>query len=188
MTNKLATFLLLLIALAFIYADNGKQGNIGLQVGEEAPTFYLRDLQGNDIFLRDFCGKALRKPWKNKEKYAVVLSFFATWCVPCQKEIPLLHEIQQKYKDKNLKIILIDVGEKKEKVAPFIKEKGYTLPVLLDKYNVVAKKKYKVFALPHLFIIDQNGIIRLVKLGFKDREHFEKIVIPVLDSLLETSG
>ncbi len=180
--------IVVLAALVTVHAENDQQKTMGLQVGEEAPTFYLRDLQGNDVFLRDFCGKSLRKPWKNKEKYVVVLSFFATWCVPCQKEIPLLHDLQQKYIDKNLKIILIDVGEKKDKVVPFIKEKGYTLPVLLDKYNMVAKKKYKVFALPYLFIIDQEGIIRLVKLGFKDREDFEKKLIPILDSLLETSG
>ena len=186
MIQRFVIIFLALIGFTLAFADSSK--GLGPKEGQQAPAFYLKDLQGNNVFLRDFCGETLRKPWKNKTKHVVVLSFFATWCVPCQKEIPILQELQQKYDDQPLKIFLINVGEKKDKVAPFVKEKGYTIPVLLDKYNVIAAKKYKVFALPHLYIIDREGKIRLVKQGFKDRENFMDTVLPVLEGLLQKDG
>ena len=82
-----------------------------LRVGCEAPVFSLPDAENNYVFLRDLCGKKLRKPWIKKEKQVVVLSFFATWCAPCQKEIPYLMQIQEQYKSQKVKVFLIDVGE-----------------------------------------------------------------------------
>lgn len=141
-----------------------------IKVGEEAPTFYLRTLTGEDFYLRDYSGEKLRQPWKHKDKYTVILSFFATWCVPCQLEIPILHQWVKEQSDSSLKVLLIDVAEKQNEVAPFIKKKGYTLPVLLDVYNMVADKQFGIKSLPHLVIIDPNGYVRLITKGFKDEK------------------
>jgi thiol-disulfide isomerase/thioredoxin len=154
-----------------------------LQVGDEAPAFYLKNLDGNDVFLRNLCGQKLRQPWKNKTKYAVILSFFATWCEPCKREVPILEEIYEKYKNENLKIFLINVGEKKDIVKPFVKKQGYSLPVLLDVYKVVSEKKYNIKSLPRLLIIDQEGKIRLINRGFHERETFVKKLENVLDDM-----
>lgn len=159
-----------------------------LKIGDVAPTFYLKDLENNDVFLRNYCGEKLRKPWKNKEKYVVVLSFWATWCGPCQKEIPVLQEVYNSYEGQNLKVYLVDVGEKKELVAPFVKEKKYELPVLLDIYSMVSAKKYMVSSLPRLFVIDQNGVIQHITKGFKGEEHLRKELKSVLDRLLGQAG
>ncbi len=82
------------------------------KVGEISPTFYLKTIDREDFYLRNYCGK-LRQPWKNKTQHIMVISFFATWCVPCMKEIPELEKIADKYKDKNVKVVLIDVQEKR---------------------------------------------------------------------------
>jgi len=159
-----------------------------LEVGDAAPTFYLKDLQDNDVFLRNYCGQKLRKPWKNKEKYVVVLSFWATWCGPCQKEIPVLQDIYKSYEGKNLKVYLVDVGEKKELVVPFVKKKKYELPVLLDIYSMVSSKKYMVSSLPRLFVVDQDGVIQHITKGFKGEDHLRNELKLVLDRLLGQAG
>jgi thiol-disulfide isomerase/thioredoxin len=135
-----------------------------LKVGSVAPTFFLQTLSGDEFYLSDYCGK-LRQPWKSNKQYVVILSFFATWCQPCLKEIPELEEVAAKYAGKNLKVFLIDVNEKAEVVGPFVKKQGFKLPVLLDAYSVVAKK-YGATKLPRYFLIDKNGKILLMGEGY----------------------
>lgn len=174
--------LVFLIGRSALYATESAPAP---QIGEPAPTFYLKDLQNNDTFLRDFCGPKLRQPWKNKQKYVVVLSFWATWCGPCQREIPVLQEMMKKYENYPVKTFLVNVGEKPEKVGPFVKKKGFQLPVLLDRYSMVSTKKYGVTTLPRLFVIDQMGKIRLVNEGFTDATHLQNSLGKTLDQLLK---
>ena len=182
LTNIFKGILLLTIGIAILSGQNGEK--IELKAGDPAPTFYLRDLDNEDFFIRDYCGEELRQPWKHREKHVVILSFFASWCQPCRQEIPLLHEIKDKYKDENLKIYLIDVGEKKDLVRKFVSQQGYKLPILLDIYSMVSAKKYGVYSLPHLFVIDKDGIIALNKTGFHDKESFTQVMDSTLNQVL----
>ena len=68
-------------------------------------------------------------------------------------------------------------------VASFVKKQSYSFPILLDIYKVVGEKKYNIKSLPRLIIIDQNGVIRLVKKGFHDREKFMKTLQIVIDEM-----
>jgi peroxiredoxin len=158
-----------------------------IAVGDDAPTFALPDMEQNYISLRDFCGEKLRKPWINKEKHVVLLSFFATWCKPCMAEIPHLENIAQRYRDKNVKLFLIDVGEDQQKIAEFIAAKNISLPVLIDRYQTVAEK-YDALTLPRLFIIDQEGTIRKENKGFTDPEKFTRELTEMIDDLLRSSS
>ena len=154
-----------------------------LQIGDEAPTFSLPTLDHKYVTLRDFCGESLRKPWKNKTKYVVVISFFATWCKPCIAEIPHLEKLSKDFKGMPVRFYLIDVGEDNNTVAKFIREKNIKLPVLLDRYQKTAEK-YDALTLPRLFVLDKNGIIQKEQKGFADAETFEKEMIELLSSLL----
>ncbi|HHJ53802.1 MAG TPA: TlpA family protein disulfide reductase [Caldithrix abyssi] len=185
------TFLLILLNLMIFTAAFARTNSHPAVVGQEkkiealtpgtpAPPFSLQSLDGNYIFLRDFTGQKLRKPWLNKTKHVVVLSFFATWCVPCQKEIPQLMKIADMFKDQPVKFFLIDVGEKKSKVQPFIQKKGYTIPVLLDVYQVVSEK-YGAHTLPRLVVIDKNGTVQYYHKGFENKPDF----IPEMKKLIE---
>lgn len=177
-----AIILLILFFSQGIHAGTNKVDS--LAVGSKAPVFTLPDLDNDYVFLRDFCGEKLRKPWKNKTKYAVVISFFATWCVPCQKEIPHLMKIREKFKGSPVKFYLINVGEKFEKVSPFVKKNGYTIPVLLDQYQVT-KEKYGAHTLPRLVVLDKSGIVRHYKKGFKNADSFESEMTMLLEKLLK---
>lgn len=183
---KTGKFLTLLLILNLFAAQNifAQQKRVeSLTPGSKAPSFTLPDANNNYVFLRDICGEKLRKPWKNKTKYVVVLSFFATWCAPCQKEIPHLMELQKQFAGRDIKFYLISVGEKKAKVLPFVRGKGYTLPLLIDQYQVVADK-YGAHTLPRLVVIDKKGIVRRYNIGFENKANFETDLAALLSKLL----
>jgi peroxiredoxin len=157
-----------------------------IQIGAEAPTFSLPTIDHKYISLRDFCGKKLRKPWKNNVKNVVVLSFFATWCKPCMKEIPLLEKLMTEFADLPVRFYLIDVGEDRDKITKFIKNKNIRIPVLLDRYQKTAEK-YDALTLPRLIVIDKNGMIQQEMKGFKDAESFENDLTELLKKLIADS-
>ncbi len=168
--------------LIILFSTSLLWANDGLKVGDSAPTFSLPQVGGDYFFLRDVSGPKLRKPWKNKTKYVVVMSFFATWCVPCQKEIPHLEEVKKQLKDAPVKIMLVDVGEKPEVLDPYLAKKKPKLPVLADRYQMVSKK-YNVKSLPTMVVIDKQGNVRRYSKGFKDDPGFCKELFDFLSRL-----
>ena len=142
--------------------------NNDLKINDPAPIFTLRNLDNENIFIRDYCGN-LRQPWKNKVKHVVIISFFTTYCQPCIKEIHELMDIYTDYKTHDFKVFLLDLREKKETVHKFIEVNKINLPVLLDKYGVVAKK-YAVTSVPRIFVINRDG-----KLIWKTKGYSENL-------------
>lgn len=182
--GSLKTFLFyILISLSFTAFGNATETK-KIIPGNEAPTFSLPDINQNYVSLRDFCGDKLRKPWKNKTKNVVVLSFFATWCKPCLAEIPHLEKIGQEFKDTPVKIFLIDVGEEREKVLAFCEQKNINLNVLLDRYQKTADN-YDALTLPRLVVIDKKGIVRKEQKGFSDALVFEEEMRTLLSELVK---
>ncbi len=174
---------LLIILFLLIQMVQGQNEISAMQIGNKAPAFALPNLQNEYIALKDFCGEKLRKPWKNKTKYAVVLSFFATWCKPCIAEIPHLQKVKEKFQDKPVKFYLVNVGESRENINKFFKGKNISIPILLDRYKKISEK-YDALKLPRLFILDQNGFIKLEKRGFSsDGDKFENEIETLLSSL-----
>jgi cytochrome c biogenesis protein CcmG, thiol:disulfide interchange protein DsbE len=171
--NRLFILILLFFGIYPIFAQP-------LQTGNPAPGIFLRDLDGDDFFLSDYCGKP-RQPWKNPQRFVVVLSFFATYCIPCRQEIPELATVAQKFGDP-VKIFLIDLKEQDSLVREYVKQNGFQLPVLLDNFGVTARK-YAVETLPKLFVIDQTGILRYVQEGYGEENR--NILQEKIDALLK---
>src|SRR5689334_23853085 len=118
---KLAVFVAIL-ACAFSVA-----------AGDAAPNLDLRDLQGGKHTLADYHGKP------------VVLNFWATWCVPCAAEMPLLSEMQNRYKDKVLFIAAsVDDEDVKPEIAAFIKKQDRKSTRLNSSHSSIS---YAVFCL-----------------------------------------
>ncbi len=163
--------ILILISILLLSSAFAQTEKPALKVGDVAPVFSLPDLKNNYVFLRDYSGEKLRKPWKNKIKYAVVMSFFATWCGPCIKEIPYLEILQKEFKDKSVKFFLVDVGEERAKLDQFLSKNEIGLNILHDRYQQTSEK-YGANSLPRLIVIDKEGIVQLVKRGFKDGDSF----------------
>ena len=134
------------------------------RVGDLAPGFALYNLEGKGEYIRlsKLCGKEVEK---GKKRYIVVLDFFATHCVPCKKELPILQRVYEKYKDKDVMVFLIDSEKiRKSKLSKFLKDRKVTIPVLLDPYKKTYQR-YGLYGLPALFVLDKDGKIYFLYKG-----------------------
>ena len=164
--------LIYLLSATGLYAE--------LKVGDDAPTFFVRDLAEKNFFFSD--SLKLGRP--------TVLSFFATWCGPCRLEMPVLDTLSQTYKDVDFYLInvsgLTQGKEKKkedpEKVKIMVESLGVTLQVLMDKYGKVAEK-YGVKSLPWLVVIDAKSTVHYIHKGYAPGD--EKKLKEVLDKLTD---
>ncbi len=116
-----------------------------------APDFVLTTLAGDSFSLREARGKP------------VVLNFWATWCGPCQRELPTLQAAAERYGDRVL-IVGIDQGEEAATVQAYVDKLGLTFPIPMDSEFAVSEL-YNVRGLPTTFFIDPEGVIRQMWLG-----------------------
>lgn len=117
-----------------------------------APAFTSDDLEGKKASLSDYKGKPL------------IINFWATWCIPCIKEMPDLEKLYKERKDEGLELLMINVKESKEVVKKYIEKGGFSFRVLLDKNGDVLRE-YQVFGLPSTFFIDEKGIVQYSYMG-----------------------
>ena len=133
-----------------------------IKVGDDAPPVSLFRLDNNKYYhLKDDIGEK-----------SVVFSFFATWCGPCKKEIPKLHEMVDSLATDSISIYLVDVQEKKKVVRPFKEKENIELPILLDKYGVYFEK-YGGETLPLTVVIDKKGKISYYHTGYEKGDEVE---------------
>ena len=142
--------------------------------GTLAPTFSLPTIAGDRVSLSVYCGQTLSKPYTNKIRQTVFLSFWATYCKPCKKELPLLAAFGEKHKTDNVQVFCISIDKEGESaVSLYLKENNVNVQALLDPY-MKTSQRYGVSSLPSLFVIDSMGTIRYASHGFNDKENFGK--------------
>ena len=96
----------------------------------------------------------------------VLINFWATWCGPCRKEMPLLEQIQKKYAPLGFTMLGVNVEEDTRLMETFLKDVPVSFPILLDPANGVSKL-YNVSAMPSTVIVDRKGNVRFIHQGFK---------------------
>jgi thiol-disulfide isomerase/thioredoxin len=117
------------------------------------PSFELSDLSGKTWRLKDLAGKK------------VFINVWATWCGPCQGELPHLQKFYEKVKDRSdIQVLTFNLDEDLGLVAPYMKEKGYTFPVLPAVSTVVTL--LDGFAIPQNWLIDPEGVWRWKQIGY----------------------
>ncbi len=121
-------------------------------IGQPAADFTLKDLQGNEVKLSSLQGKI------------VAIDFWATWCPPCVKGLPIVAEVMSSFKDQGVVFYAINAREDVAKIEAFLKSKDLNIPVLLDSDGSVMKT-YGVNGIPQSFLIDKEGVIRAAHTG-----------------------
>jgi len=141
--------------------------------GQAAPEFVLKDINGQQVKLSDFRGKA------------VVLNFWATWCPPCKTEIPWFEDLAEKYKGQGLQVVGVALDDASdEDIAKFAREMKMNYPVLLGKEET-SDLYGGVQMLPTTFYIDRNGKITDHVLGLVSRKEIEENAVKALNTKTE---
>jgi peroxiredoxin len=148
----------------------------GLRIGDLAPELEgdgpagrvaLTDLDGNPVRLADLRGKAV---WIN---------FWASWCPPCQYETPTIRAIDERYRDRGLVVVAIQVQQTVEAGRDYADRYGLEYTIGADVTGAVFHT-YKVFALPTQFFIDPNGVVRQIVNGPLDEAGAATLIESIL--------
>jgi peroxiredoxin len=141
---RTAILLILVAAVGYtLYANFTKDNIQKVEIGKPAPDFALVDMNGERHKLSDYRGEG------------VFLNFWATWCKPCEREMPYIDNQYKHFKDKGVKVLTIDVGESELVVNNFIERHNLSFPVMIDKGEV--QTAYGINPLPITFLIDKDG-------------------------------
>jgi len=176
---------ILFAALFFLSITLQAQEEQQPMIGQTAPSFSLKDLNGKTSSLEKFKGKYL------------VIHFATTWCPFCNAEAPNLEQLYRDYKDKGVEVLIIDVKENKELVENTFKKFNFSFPVLLDEDGKIAASYAPEGVLPDLardevvlasnLILDKEGQIRFYSL--LDSKSFDAKLVKArkkLDELLSS--
>ena len=149
--------------------DSGSQREGSSESEQEkyqAPDFTVFDADGNPVKLSDFKGKP------------VVLNFWASWCGPCQREMPHFNKAYAKYKDE-IVFMMVDLvdgqRETQSKGSSFIKNQGYDFPVYFD-IEEDAAYTYGITSIPMTLFIDRDGYIKTGYAGAIDEETLQAAI------------
>ena len=143
----LIVIVLVVVAIAAFIIFGQKRKFEPVVAGSESIDFTLPDLSGKMKSLKDYRGKV------------VFLNFWATWCKPCEEEMPSMQALYQGFAGQPFEIVAVSVDKDgPEVVSSYAKKYGLTFTILHDRKGGV-KETYKTTGVPETFIIDQNGVI-----------------------------
>ncbi len=174
--NPLALVVVAVIAAGMLFVGfhmarrPGPEAPAILSKSTPAPDFTLEALDGKNMRLSDFRGKA------------VLLNFWATWCAPCKIEMPWFVDLQKEYGPQGLQIVGVAMDDSsKEDIAKFAREMGVNYPVLIGK-EAVGDEYGGVPALPESFFIGRDGKIVDRIIGLKGKGEIEDSIKKALDT------
>lgn len=132
------------------------------------------------VTLRNLEGKTVKTDTLSNAGRPIIISFFATWCKPCNRELTAISEVYadwQRETGVRLIAVSIDEGQNAEKVRPFVDSKGWEFDILLDP-NSNFRRAMGVNLIPHVIVLDGQGKVVLSRSGYTEggEEHLiEKV-------------
>jgi peroxiredoxin len=122
-------------------------------VGKPAPAIELELLDGGKLDLASYKGKKV-----------VILDFWATWCGPCVEAMPIIDQVAEKFKDKDVLLFAVNLEEGADEIKAFLKENKFDVPIALDTDGAVAAA-YQAVAIPQTVLVGKDGSVQVVKVG-----------------------
>jgi peroxiredoxin len=142
--HKAFVVVLVAVALTPAMAGDGK---------DPAPDFKLPVRSGQSMALSDLKGQV------------VLINFWASWCGPCRKEMPVLDQLYQRYKPLGFTLLGVNVEEDSAAAESWLKDTPVSFPILFDRKNSVSKL-YDVTAMPSTVLVDRQGHVRYLHFGY----------------------
>jgi cytochrome c biogenesis protein CcmG, thiol:disulfide interchange protein DsbE len=163
--SRLAAIALMPLALNGAAPPAMEPAKEKVAVGQPAPPFKLRLIKGGEVTLDQLRGQV------------VVLNFWATWCVPCRKELPTLDRYYELRKDSGLRVYAVTT----EDSLPVFKLKALFELMHIEPVRSI-KGPYDVLgnAVPTNIVIDRKGVVRYAKAGAFTLDGLNELLVPLL--------
>lgn len=148
------------------------------RVGDRVPEFTLQNLSAETVRFSDLSGRA------------VILNFWATWCPPCRREMPLLDDMQTIYGEKGLSVIGIDVNEPVGLVKSYVDSIGVSYPIWVDAprgspgFDSTQRlfSRFGGVGFPFTIFIDRTGVVRHIYIGELSRGFLQNQIEDILST------
>lgn len=156
-----------LVLLANILLTNAQEEKKGIEkvLGEKTlPSVTLSDINGKKVNVADYA----------KSGKITVLSFWATWCVPCKKELTNIADLYEEWQTKyNMQIVAISIDDSRNstKVKPVVEGQRWEYEVLLD-VNQDLKRQMNIQSVPFTVVVDETGKIVYTHTGYVDGDEY----------------
>jgi alkyl hydroperoxide reductase subunit AhpC len=161
---------LLLAVVSFMVTSTARADKTQLDPGEEALPYRIPVLNADRAKQSTFALEDVVGPDATTKKKFVLMSFFATYCEPCKRELPYLAALNTEYGDRGLQVVSVSIDKEEEKIKEaqgLVEQHNLTHPVLKDRFQVVAKRYY-VTKLPCLYMINSDMKVAKVSIGYDD--------------------
>ena len=153
-------------------------------VGKKAHQFEATWLQGQELINQETSKESFTL--NDLKGQALILNFWASWCVSCRSEAQLMEQFWREHKNEGLMMVGIAIQDTPEAAGEFARYYGKTYPLGLDQEGKSAIE-YGVTGVPETFFIDRDGIIRHREAGPVDRRTLEKM-LPVITGQVSTGA
>ena len=143
-------------SIADYYREQAEAANVHPMVGKQAPAFRASTTTGKIVDTRKFRGKVL------------VVDFWASWCKPCLEALPMIEEVTGSFDD-SVRLLVVNTGETRKKVAQFVQQEKLVTGTLLDEQGKIADG-FQADRIPQTTIIGRDGKVFKVLEGFSNSE------------------
>jgi len=161
-------------ALALLLASCSRPSSLPSELKSEgqrkpAPNFSLKDADGNAVNLADYRGKV------------VLVNFWATWCGPCEAEIPWFIEFEKKYKDQGFAVLGVSMDDDGWKsVRPYVASHKINYRVMIGS-EVVSQQFGEIESLPTSFVLAREVRIASNHIGLVDKVDYQNEIVKLLE-------